>query len=166
VTLEHLQDFLYFISTLSLFQQLFIYLKSNTLQHYSLFYLYFYYFILTFFFFFFFLSLLISCLPLNPPRSAQTTTPDCHWSITHATNISRSATHNPKPPPASHPRHKHLKIDNPTTTPTAPPPGRDRQANPRRANPKDPMKKKITRANLRRANPKHPMKKKITRANP
>ena len=48
--LEHLQDSLYFISTLSLFQQLFIYWKSNTLQHYFLFYLYFYYFILTFFF--------------------------------------------------------------------------------------------------------------------
>ena len=39
-TLEQLQSFLYFFSILSLFQQLFIYLKNNTLQHYSLFYLY------------------------------------------------------------------------------------------------------------------------------
>ena len=87
--LEHLQDSLYFISTLSLFQQLFIYLKSNTLQHYSLFYLYFYYFILTFFFF----SLLISCLP---PQS-----------------IEIDVNHHHRLPPVSHPCHKHLKIGNP-----------------------------------------------------
>ena len=56
---------------------------------------------------------------LNPSRSAQTTIPGCHQSVTHATNTSRSATHNPKPPLASHPRQKHLKIGSPTITPTA-----------------------------------------------
>ena len=56
---------------------------------------------------------------LNPSRSAQTTIPGCHQSVTHATNTLRSATHNPKPPLASHPRQKHLKIGSPTTTPTA-----------------------------------------------
>jgi hypothetical protein len=75
-------------------------------------------FLLFYFNFFFSLSSFLASL-LNPPRSAQTTTPGYHRSVTHATNTSRSATHNPKPPPASHPRHKHLKIGNPTTTPTA-----------------------------------------------
>jgi hypothetical protein len=112
---------------------------------------------LLFYFNFFSLSSFFASL-LNPLRSAQTTTPGYHRSITHATNTSRSATHNPKPPPASHPRHKHLKIGNPTTTPTAPPPRRDRR--------KPPHPSRDRRANPRQANPKHPMKKKITRANP
>ena len=117
---------------------------STSLQHTLYFIFIFYYFILIFF-----LSPHFSppssihrdrCKP--PPQAAT-------GSVTHATNTSRSTTHNPKPPPTSHPRHKHLKIGNPITTPTTPPPhrdrrkpphpGRDQQANPnsspRRANP-------------------------------
>ena len=104
-------------------------------EHYtptnSLFYLYFYYFILTFFF----LSPHFSppssihrdqLKPLpqaatgqsptpQTPQDWQPTIPNRHRQVTHATNTSRSTTHNPKPPLENHPRHKHLKIGNPTT---------------------------------------------------
>jgi hypothetical protein len=110
---------LYFIFTCREFStcgEPFFQLHSNTLSILSLFFIKIIF--LLFYFNFFSLSSFLASF-LNPPRSAQTTTPGCHRSVTHATNISRSTTHNPKPPPTSHPCHKHLKISNPTTTHSA-----------------------------------------------